>query len=193
MRDEQEALRITEYRELRATIRQRGTLRLTVTLITFSVWAAAILTVSALQIPILSVVPLVLLAVGFELTFAIHTAVERIGRYIQVQHEPASEGGAIWEQAAMRASGGGVSTHPLLPVLHIAAAILNFTLAATVAGDPEFSVVLPARPDTLLYAGLHALFIGRVALAFRVASGQRARDLSMYTDALASSRRDPKP
>jgi hypothetical protein len=192
MRDEPEVLRITEFRELRATIRERGTLRLTVTSITFSVWAAAILTVCGLQIPILSLVPLVLLAVGFELTFAIHTGVERIGRYIQVHHEPAAQGGAVWEETAMRASGFATSSHPLLPVLHIAAAILNVTLAATVAGDPELSVVFPSEPDILIYAALHVLFIGRVLWAYRAAATQRPRDLAVFTEALRA-RRDPKP
>lgn len=193
MRDEQEALRITEFRELRATIRERGTLRLIIASITFSVWGAAILTVCGLQIPILSLVPLLLLAAGFELVFAIHTAVERVGRFIQVHHEPASAGGAAWEQTAMRASGGGASGHPLLPVMHIAAAILNFTLAAAVAGDPEFSVFLLTEPTTLVYAGLHVLFIGRVLWAFRSSASQRQRDLAMFTEALAQLRRDPKP
>jgi uncharacterized membrane protein (DUF485 family) len=194
MRDEPEAMRITEFRELRATIRQRGSLRLTITSITFSVWAVAILMVSGwLQTPIVGLVPLVVLAAGFELIFGIHTSVERIGRYIQVHHEPSSGGGARWEQTAMRLHAGGASTHPLLPTLHVAAAILNFALAALVAGDPEYPEVFPTDPDMLIYASLHILFIGRVLWAFRSAAAQRARDLAMFSDLLGASPRDPNP
>ena len=92
----------------------------------------------------------------------------------------------------MRVSGAGASSHPLLPVLQIGAAILNFTLASLVAGDPELPAIFPTDPDTLIYAGFHILFIGRVLWAFQRASTQRARDLAMFTEAIGSTRRDPR-
>ena len=78
-----------EYNALRATIRERGTdprldrpgrhgrsgrrprwLR--------SRWRVP---------PIITLIPLLVLATTFEITFALHTGVERIGRYIQVFFE----------------------------------------------------------------------------------------------------------
>src|SRR5262245_11891030 len=118
MSDLSEQLRVAEYRALRDTIRQRGSLRVTLAVLTFSVWAATILTVSSLSsLPYFSLVPLVVLVAGFEAVFALHTGVERIGRYIQVHHEPASNGQARWEDAAMGFRGPGAGVHPLFPVV----------------------------------------------------------------------------
>ena len=133
-----EQLRIEEYRALRATIRERGSVRFLVTVITFSAWAAGIIAVcSMFFMPLFSVVPLLVLAAGFEVVLAIHVGVERIGRYIQVHHEPASAGLARWEQTAMSASllSGGIN--PLLPVPFMAATLVNFALSALLPLDAE--------------------------------------------------------
>jgi hypothetical protein len=190
MPDSAEHLRLTEYRELRATIRERGSIRVIASVITFSVWAASILTVGAwIQQPIFALVPLVVLAAGFEIAFAIHTGVERVGRYLQVHHEPRSHGSAAWEQTAMRFTPSGRGTHPLLPALHIAAAVLNLTLAAMVSGDLEFPEDFRSQPDILIYAALHLAFIARVMMAARAAATQRAADLEQMRALL--SPKDP--
>jgi hypothetical protein len=60
-----------EYRELRATIRERGTARLFVMTITLVAWAGLALAIKALFFaPVLMLVPLLLLATGFELGYA---------------------------------------------------------------------------------------------------------------------------
>ena len=87
-----------EYRALRDTIRERGTTRVWIVLAGLSAWAAlAIGTFALAPFPAATVLPLLVLAAAFEIVFALHTGVERIGRYLQVFHEEASG----WEHAAM--------------------------------------------------------------------------------------------
>ena len=75
MTDRSDSFRLEEYRALRATIRQRGSIRLIIASLTFSAWAAAILIVTALStIPLVGLVPLIVLAAGFEIVFALHVA-----------------------------------------------------------------------------------------------------------------------
>ena len=100
MSDTPDSLHFEEYRALRSTIRERGSLRVIVIVITFSAWAGALLAASALfTIPLFSLVPLTVLAAGFETVFALHVAVERIGRYIHAHYEPLSATTAGWEHA----------------------------------------------------------------------------------------------
>ena len=73
-----------EYAALRATIRQRGTLRLLLPVITIVGWALA---TEPLPGPFYGLVPLLVLAAGFEAIAALHLNVERVGRYIQVFFE----------------------------------------------------------------------------------------------------------
>ena len=74
-------LAVEEYRALRATIRERGTMRLVVALITFVAWAAgALAVVSWGSVSALALLPLLVLVAGFEVVFATHVGVERIGR-----------------------------------------------------------------------------------------------------------------
>src|SRR5258705_9989011 len=87
-----------EYAALRATIRDRGTVRMILLPVTFGLWAgAAVATTAAIQLPITALLPLLVLAAGFESIYALHINVERIGRYLQVFHEP----GGGWEHVAM--------------------------------------------------------------------------------------------
>src|SRR5438270_3538 len=88
-----------EFAALRATIRERGTVRMMLLPVAFGLWAgAAIATTAAVALPIAALLPLLVLAAGFEAIYALHVNVERIGRYIQVFHEP--DGG--WEHVAMQ-------------------------------------------------------------------------------------------
>jgi hypothetical protein len=189
-------LRLEEYRALRATIRQRGSIRFLVTALTFSAWAAAILTVTALStIPLAGLVPLIVLAAGFEIVFALHVGVERIGRYLQVHHEPAAEGAASWEHSAMRFSAPGSGSHPLLPVLFLAAGLLNLALGTLLQLDVIDATSVQSPAEWLPFVVLHALFYIRVLLAVRFAAGQRARELQEFERLRVETRRgsaDPK-
>jgi hypothetical protein len=178
--DKTEMLRIEEYRSLRDTIRQRGSLRLIVITLTFSAWAAAILTAVAVSpLPLTGLVPLVVLSAGFEVVFALHVGVERIGRYLQVHHEPGGDG-ALWEQTAMRfrAPSGGV--HALLPVLFLAAGLLNLAIGALLQLDVPESNSVQWAAEWLPSVILHVAFYTRVLVATRFAAGQRARDLKEF-------------
>jgi len=74
-------VREQEFEALRATIRERGTVRMILLPVIFAVWAgAAIATTAAVALPIGALLPLIVLASGFEAIYALHINVERIGR-----------------------------------------------------------------------------------------------------------------
>lgn len=161
---------IDEYRALRDTIRERGTTRLWIVLVGLALWASlTIVTFALAPFPAATILPLLVLAAGFEVVFSLHITVERIGRYIQVFHE--AEPG--WEHVAMaygqRFPGGGLD--PLFANFYRTAAVLNFLPAA-------FSRPQPA--EVAIIAAIHALFVVRVEFARRQATRQRAIDLDRF-------------
>ena len=80
---------VEEYRALRATIRDRGTQRVWLFLVVMAAWAAATVATAALAaIPVATLLPLLVLASGFETVNSVHTGIERIGRYLQVFYAP---------------------------------------------------------------------------------------------------------
>jgi hypothetical protein len=191
MASERVDLAVEEYRALRATIRERGTMRALVTTITFVSWAALALAAAALFVlPPLALIPLVALAVGFEVVFAIHVGVERIGRYIQRRFET-GEGLPGWEHAAMkigaaRPAGGGID--PLMTWPFVLATLLNLLVVLILQTDPgpldEASLVsFDAAPPVsfVFFAVLHAGFLVRLFSARRFARGQRERDLQLFS------------
>lgn len=171
---------LEEYRALRDTIRERGTTRAWLLLATFVAWAAlAIATASLAALPVATLLPLLVLAVGFETGFALHTGVERIGRYIQVffESEDADSG---WEHRIM-AYGAAVrapATDPLLASYVWIATIFNFIPAILANPAPiEWSVV----------GVIHLLFMMRVGVAHRQAHRQRAIDLERFRQLKATT------
>jgi len=189
--DKSEMLRIEEYRALRNTIRQRGSLRMIVATLTFSVWAAAILTAVAVSpLPITGLVPLVVLSAGFEVMFALHLGVERIGRYLQVHYESNGDG-AMWEQSAMRFRTPGGGVHPLLPALFLAAGLLNLAMGTLPQLDASDSNSVQSWAEWLPALVLHVAFYTRVLVAVRFAAGQRARDLQEF-ERLDKEMRQPR-
>lgn len=184
-------LAVEEYRALRATIRERGTMRALVTTITFVSWAGLSLAAAALFVlPPLALIPLLALAAGFEAVFAMHVGVERIGRYIQRRFET-GDGLPGWEHAAMkigaaRQAGGGID--PLMSWPFALATLLNLMVVLIMQTDPG-----PADEATLatfegapswsfaFFAAVHAAFLVRVFTARRFARGQRERDLQLFS------------
>ena len=163
---------LEEYRSLRATILQRGTQRVWLALGGLGTWAALALLVAVTSLPPVStLLPLLVLAATFESVYAVHTAVERVGRYIQVYYEA---DGAGWEHVAMAYGrtfrGGGFD--PLFCAYFWSATILNL-LPMLLAG--------PVPVEWVVVGLAHLLVIGRVASARRAAAGQRARDLERFT------------
>lgn len=158
-----------EYAALRGTIRERGTVRMILLPVAFGLWAgAAVATTAAIQLPIAALLPLLVLAAGFEAIYALHTNVERIGRYLQVFHEP--RGG--WEHVAMtfgeRFPGRGPDA--LFSNMFLMAAALNYLPVALGGTTPE-----------LVVGGvLHLVLAVHIGTARSRASQQRKLDLERF-------------
>jgi hypothetical protein len=160
-----------EFAALRATIRERGTIRMLLLPATFGLWAAAVIaTIAVIDLPIAAILPLLVLAAGFEAIYALHINVERIGRYLQVFHEPESG----WEHVAMafgqRFPGRGPDA--LFSTLFLIATALNY-----------LPVALGGTPAELVAGGLlHLLLAFHIGTARSRASKQRAQDLEKFRD-----------
>jgi hypothetical protein len=163
---------VEEYKALRATIRQRGSARPWAFLIGLSAWAVVTVATTVASLPLLSVLPLLLLAATFEVVFAFHVGVERIGRYLQIFHEDR------WEQTAM-AFGPPLArtgSDPLFALLFAIAAVCNFIPVLLAEPVPVELGVLGA---------VHLLFGMRLLVARRAAGGQRAADLARFRSILS--------
>jgi hypothetical protein len=158
-----------EFAALRATIRERGTVRMLLLPATLTAWAAvAITTTAVIAYPISVLVPLIVLAGGFEAIYAIHVNIERIGRYLQVFHET----GGGWEHTAMafgqRFPGSGGDA--LFSGVFLMATALNY-LPMALGGRP---------PELIVAGGLHLLLAFHIGTARRRAARQRLRDLERF-------------
>jgi hypothetical protein len=162
---------VEEYRELRATIRERGTARVWIAFLGVAIWAAlSLLTVALIALPVATFIPLVALAAAFEAVLSLHIGAERVGRYVQVYFE---DGGPGWETRIMefgRSFPAGGSD-PLFCTLFWLAAVLNVLPALAVG---------PVAAEWVAVALAHAAFILRVGIARRRSRGQRAADLDRF-------------
>lgn len=162
---------VEEYRALRATIRERGTARVWAFVVGLVAWAALVIATAALAaLPVATLLPLLVLAAVFEAVFALHTGVERIGRYLQVYFEDEDTSG--WEHVAMaygRTFGGG--SDPLFTLIFVGATILNFV---------PVLIAEPVAIEVVVIGFAHALFVVRIAVARRTAGRQRAIDLERF-------------
>ena len=160
---------------MRATIRERGSLRVSLFVAALATWAAATIATAALAtLPVAALLPLLLLAAGFEAVFQLHTGVERIGRYLQVFYDEPGEAvpGRSWERVAMaygRAHPG--PTDPLFSTFFALATVLNFV--------PVF-LAEPVQADVAVVGAIHLLFVARLVIARRTAARQRALDLERF-------------
>jgi hypothetical protein len=175
---------LEEYRSLRATIRERGTARVWVFIVGLSAWAALTAGAAALApLPIATALPLLLLAGVFEAIYALHTGVERVGRYLQVFYEH-SPGERHWERTVMAfaqtAPPGG--SDPLFGRYFWMATVTNVVPAA-MAG--------PTVEEWIAVGLLHAMFLIRIAIAHRHSAGQRAADLERFERLKRDSLADP--
>jgi len=174
------ARELEEYTALRATIRERGTARVWIFVAGLAVWAVLTMATAALaSLPIAALLPLLVLAGVFEAVFALHTGVERIGRYIQVFFEAPGE--RAWEHTAMafgRAFPGGGSD-PLFTPYFALATVLNVVPAGL------------ARPVAIewVVVGLpHLLFAAHLWRCRRRSAAQRAIDLERFEQLKKTSR-----
>lgn len=163
---------LEEYRALRDTIRERGTARHWIVIVGFVSWAALTLLVAAfLDLPVATLIPLLVLVATFEVIFALHTGVERVGRYLQLFFE--DDGERRWEHVAMRYGrtfgGGGIDA--LFSPLFWTATIVNMIPAL---------IVGPIAVEWAVVAVVHALFVVRILVARRQSARQRAVDLERF-------------
>ncbi len=166
-------LREAEYVALRQTISARGTARAALFVAAVSVWGALTLLLLLYgELPIEALVPLAVLAAGFEAVHALHVGVERIGRYLQVYYEGGPDA-PQWETTAMAFGpplpGGGID--PLFGVAFGCCTVLN--LIPAVLSDPD-------RLEFGVIATFHLAFIVRVLSARLAAARQRGVDRDRF-------------
>jgi hypothetical protein len=162
--------KIAEYEALRSTIRDRGSVRICAILAGVIAWGALLLALNAHEFERAAMlIPLLVLATTFEISFFIHTGVERVGRYLQVYHEDEGD----WEHVVMRYGKnypGGAD------------ALFVTLFAILTAADFLGSLPSAARhvgwiPISLL---AHLAFGWRLFGARRLSAGQRAVDLERF-------------
>jgi hypothetical protein len=177
-------LRLEEFRALRATVRERGTTRLFVATITFVAWGTLAIVVYAVSaVPLLAVVPLVVLAAGFEIVFATHVGVERVGRYLQVHYEAPPGELPRWEQVVMKLGRQGLPSggiDPLFSTMFALAALLNLGPIALITYSAPPMLVGDISLEFAFYAVLHLVFLGRIVGARHFTLRQRARELELF-------------
>ena len=159
-----------QYRALRDTIRERGTLRVWVFVAGVIAWAALTITTAALlSPPVVTLLPLLVLAATFEAVYALHVGVERVGRYLDVFFDDS------WEAAAMAFGrpAGAAAIDPLFAVVFAIAALFNLT---------PLLIAQPTAPELIFVGGGHALFGVRLVFARLTASKQRAIDRERFRE-----------
>jgi hypothetical protein len=170
---------LREYTELRATIRQRGTARVAVVVAGVAAWAALAAAAGAVNSPpVVTLIPLTVLAAAFEGAFALHVGVERIGRYLAVFFDDR------WEHVAGRFGrpAGAIGLDPLFTAVFGIAGVLNMIPAM---------IQQPTRDEWIFVAGAHALFMIRMGWARLAAGRQRAVDRARF-EALAAEKTDDR-
>lgn len=175
-------LRQDEYTALRATIKERGTVR-TITFLATAVAWAAIEIVFAASRPddiVGTLVSLMVLVAGFESIFQMHLGVERIGRYLQVHYEEPSDGAEgerdrlpAWETTAMAygAAHPKSGSDPLFTTIFVLATFINLLPVLRAAERPAVFAAL-ALP--------HLAFLIRMRIAKHQSASQRAEDLERF-------------
>jgi hypothetical protein len=163
---------LEEYKALRATIQQRGSARPWAFLAGLSVWAGVALATTVTPLPLLSILPLLLLAATFEVVFTLHVGAERIGRYLQVCHDD------HWERTAMAfgAPLSGTGSDPLFLTLFMLATVCNFV---------PILLAEPLPVELAALGGVHLLFVLRLLVARKAAGRQRAADLARFRSLLS--------
>jgi hypothetical protein len=162
-----------EYQALRATIRERGTFRVCAILVGLVGWGALSLGLVLSDLAGgVTMVPLIVIAGTFEISFFVHTGVERVGRYVQVFYEEARTMTG-WETVVMnygwRFPGG---LDPLFTGVFASAAVVDFVSAF---------VLTTRRPGWVAISFIaHLVFVWRLVVARRASAGQRTLDLERF-------------
>ena len=143
--------------------------------VTIIAWASlALIVLTFAEAPVASLLPLAVLAGGFEAIHALHAGVERIGRYLQVYYENLDTG-PQWETIAMKVGpalpGGGID--PLFTLVFASATFVNVVPA----------LALQPRPTAIelgVIGVLHVALVIRIVRARGAAARQRAVELESF-------------
>ncbi len=168
---------IEEFRALRDTIGRRGTVRVVLQWAGLVAWAPVLAAVLVwLPFPVAAAVPLLLLVATFEAARTLHLGIERIGRYLQVFHEPdpPAPGDARWEHVAMALGPRvpGAAGHPLGVPVFLMATLLN-GLAVMIPG--------PQPVEWIAMLLLHLAFVAWMAVCDQRMRRQREQELAALT------------
>lgn len=170
-----------EYRSLRATVQQRGTARVAIAVATWIAWASLSLYCWTNGVaPLAGVISLLVLLGGFEVVLALHTGVERIGRYIQVVYETGNADAPAWEHVAMSMGTAWLSPiglDPIFAVVFLIAILINATIGLAAGTAMEITVT----------AATHLAFAARIIAAREFVKRQRAHDLAALNQVISSN------
>jgi hypothetical protein len=137
----------SEIEALQATIRERGSTRVVLFYIGIAVWAAlTVATTAIIVLPVAALLPLLVLAAGFEATASLHIGVEGGGAQVAAGRQP-------------------TGADPIFSVIYVLATLANFLPVALTAQMKEEMIAIGA---------LHALFLWRVLTLRRAIAVQRA-------------------
>jgi hypothetical protein len=177
-------LRALEFDDLRGAIRARATLA--PALVVFAVIGWATLTLWVFTSDVVSaatLVPLIVLAAGFEATVALQTSANRLARYLQAAYEESltepPDARPRWESTSLlfRQRFGPIGSNALFPVLFGLATAVNFVPAAVSGTSEELAGIGLA----------HLLLIVRIVIADRRAGRRQDEDLERYRSLLSSA------
>jgi small neutral amino acid transporter SnatA (MarC family) len=184
--------RALEYDSLRTAIRMRMTLAPVLLVVVMVGWAALTLWVFTTDVvSVATLVPLMVLAAGYEALYALHVSAERLARYLQVAYEePIVSGSATpltptpqWETTSLyyRQRLSPVGSNALFCALFILATLVNYVPAA-VSGTVEELVGIGVA---------HVLFAVRIIMAGRLAARVRSEDLERLRTLLNTTKSAP--
>ncbi len=171
-----------EYAALRRAIAARGQLRAVLFVAGLTAWALVLVAIMVtLPYPLVSIVPLTLLASVFEAIRPLHLGAERIGRYLQVFYEErgAPDGSLAetpaWERTAMAFGPAvpGAAGHPLFAPLFAVATLVNY-MSVWLPGPVPVELTALAVP--------HLAFVIWLVVCDRGMRSQRTRELARFRE-----------
>jgi hypothetical protein len=156
-----------EFEALQANIRERAATKVVLFYVGIAVWAAlTVATTAVIVLPVAALLPLLVLAAGFEATASLHIGGERLGRSLRAVREREAVEAAGGEPADTPAAQAAVanrprSADPIFSVIYVLAGLANF-----------LPVVLTAqmREEIVAIGAVHALFFWRVLTLRRAIS-----------------------
>ncbi len=184
--------RALEYDSLRAAIRVRATVAPALLVAVMLGWATLTLWIFTTDVvSAATLVPLMVLAAGYEALYAFHVKAERLARYLQVAYEePIASGSATpltaspqWETTSLayRQRFSSVGSNAVFSALFILATMVNYVPAA-VSGTFEELVGIGFA---------HTLFAVRIIMAGRIAARVRGEDLERLRTLLNPTKNAP--